>query len=62
MRKNIYNKNVLNPKGTLIENWQEEYALREFTGEGRYILTKNRTQIPCFQERRRNVIRKQSSL
>jgi hypothetical protein len=35
MRSNIYNKNVLNPKGTLIGNWQEEYSLREFTGEGR---------------------------
>jgi hypothetical protein len=51
MRSNIYNKNVLNPKGTLIGNWQEEYSLREFTGEGRYFVNLDHWLRPTFQRK-----------
>lgn len=50
---NIYNKKIGGKNGTLIANWQEEYALRDFTGEGRYsyyfftiIRTKPKEHIP----------------
>ena len=32
---NIYNKKTDCKNGTLIGNWHEEQALRDFTGEGR---------------------------
>lgn len=34
---NIYNKKILFPNGTLIDNWFEEDELRKYTGEGRTI-------------------------
>ena len=33
-----YNKDLAKGKGTLVGNWQEERALRDFTGVGRYLL------------------------
>ena len=38
---NIYNKFIINPNGTLINNWFEEDELRRHTGEGRTIPGKN---------------------
>ncbi len=34
---NIFNKQVHSKNGTLVANWQEERALRDFTGEGRHV-------------------------
>ena len=36
MSEGIYNKKLDEGKGTLVGNWQEERALREFTGVGRW--------------------------
>ena len=38
---NIYNKFIIHPNGTLINNWFEEEELRRRTGEGRSIPGKN---------------------
>ena len=38
---NIYNKFIIHPNGTLINNWFEEDELRRHTGEGRTIPGKN---------------------
>ncbi len=50
---NIYNKKPLCKNGTLIGNWHEEQALRNFTGEGRYLffppkmhINQNRAAVP----------------
>lgn len=35
MSDTSYNKHIGRPNGTLVANWQEERALREFSGVGR---------------------------
>ena len=57
MRSNIYNKNVLNPKGTLIGNWQEEYSLREFTGEGRqYVILEPQPNLTSLRREAKHLL------
>ena len=37
MTDTSYNKHTTTRNGTLIANWQEERALKEFSGEARYV-------------------------